>query len=413
MNSYAAFVGNHPRISIAELSALLPDFTLVNVYGKNVAIVFETSLQLNQDFLNLLGGTLFLAERVTKEPVDTYAIPKVLVDTFGKAKRGKLTFSLRTVGLSPKQVQKLYRNCKDGLKAKGRSSRYVGSERRPAPAVVLHDSGLIDSTQGCELVILADEEENLWVGRTIGAQDIDAYTERDIGKPVRDTGVGLLPPKLAQILLNLGNFAAQHGKKAALPKKFKLGELSVLDPFCGTGVIPIESLLRGWPITASDLSQKAVNGCTKNIEWLRKEKDIKKKDVVSSVAKHDAQKEFTLKDKPSVIVTETTLGPPLLKKPTLKDVSTMQKEIEELESSFIANVAATLPKTPIVCTFPVWYHSKGKTHLEKVWDAIAEHGYEAILPPDTPTDDSTDQDTLLYRRKDQHVGREVVVLIPT
>jgi hypothetical protein len=34
-------------------------------------------------------------------------------------------------------------------------------------------------------------------------QDIDAYAERDFERPMRDAFVGMLPPKLAQIMLNL------------------------------------------------------------------------------------------------------------------------------------------------------------------------------------------------------------------
>ncbi len=40
----------------------------------------------------------------------------------------------------------------------------------------------------------------------------------------------------------------------------------VFDPFCGTGVIPLEAILRGCNVLASDISLKAVNGTTKNIE---------------------------------------------------------------------------------------------------------------------------------------------------
>jgi hypothetical protein len=40
---------------------------------------------------------------------------------------------------------------------------------------------------------------------------VNAYAKRDMGKPVRDTGVGLLPPKLAQILLNFGSWLV-HGQ---------------------------------------------------------------------------------------------------------------------------------------------------------------------------------------------------------
>ena len=41
-----------------------------------------------------------------------------------------------------------------------------------------------------------------YMGITIAYQDVDAYAARDMDK-TRDMGVGMLPPKLAQTLINL------------------------------------------------------------------------------------------------------------------------------------------------------------------------------------------------------------------
>ena len=409
MNSYAAFLGHQPVISLAELNAVIPDFSYKGTIGKQAA-VFESGYELDTSFINQLGGSFILAKKITDKSLSLNDIPKILENELQGSKRGKLTFSLRTVGIQPKQVRELYRVCKQRLKKSGRPSRYVGTDKKAAPAVVLHQNDMIDGKLGCEIVILRDEEGELWIGRTIGAQDVDAYTKRDMDKPVRDTFVGLLPPKLAQILLNLGVWAATRDKKAKDFKKLKLPKLTVFDPFCGTGVIPLECLLRSCPVLASDVSIKAVNGCTKNIEWIRKEEKIAKKDVSSEVWKHDATKPFELKNKPDVIVTETSLGPNLLKKPTLKDVQKMKTENEALQANFLKNAVETLPGTPIVCTFPLWHHSKGKTQLIKVWEVAEKLGLEPILPHEIHPE-KTGHNSLLYRRPGQMVGREIVIFV--
>jgi len=41
-----------------------------------------------------------------------------------------------------------------------------------------------------------------YFGRTCAYQDVDLYAARDIGKE-RDMEVGMLPPKLAQMMINL------------------------------------------------------------------------------------------------------------------------------------------------------------------------------------------------------------------
>jgi len=405
MPSYVAFLGHQPHISIAELAAVVPGFTLQKRVEKKVAI-FESPEPLKPEILSTLGGTVVLAEKLSDSVLDISNLPKVLVQALEKTRGRKVTFGLPTVGLPPKTIRNLYRKCKDTLRHEGRANRYVGTDRKPAATVLLHDAGLLDGSHGCELTIIAGEEL-FWVGRTIAAQDVDSYTKRDMEKPVRDTTVGLLPPKLAQIMLNFGLWLArENGCKGAFKKT---PQLLVLDPFCGTGVIPMEALLRGWPVLASDKVMKGVNGCSKNLDWLRKEEKIAKKDVPSAVWKHDALKPFELKNPPDAIVTETSLGTPLKERPTQKDAMKEKTENEALQEGFLRNIAATLPGIPIVCTWPVWRTKAKPIFLERIWKVLGELPYEVVLPvePEDPA-----RPTLFYRREDQFVGREIVLLKP-
>lgn len=43
-----------------------------------------------------------------------------------------------------------------------------------------------------------------YIAVTLACQDIDAYTKRDTGK-VRDMEVGMMPPKLCQMMINIAN----------------------------------------------------------------------------------------------------------------------------------------------------------------------------------------------------------------
>jgi|GEM_PF-3821139 len=75
----------------------------------------------------------------------------------------------------------------------------------------------------------------------------------------RDMGVGMLPPKLAQIMLNLSD---SNG--------------SVYDPFCGLGTILIESANMGYSeIFGSDISREMVNVTKKSIADFVMKKDLK------------------------------------------------------------------------------------------------------------------------------------------
>jgi len=408
MSTYVALVGINPTLSVSEIAAALPSATLRGM--QQGYLLFDEQSELDQKFLNRLGGTILIGKQITENVVDLSDIPKLLAGEL-KAAKGKVCFALRFAGVPMRQMHDLYRECKNGLKAKGTPSRYIGSAKEAAKAVQYFDEGLLDPTKGAELIVIQNAS-GLSVYRTTAVQDVKSYTKRDIEKPVRDTTVGLLPPKLAQMLLNFSEFLSMTPKETKGKNDKKTQEsITILDPFCGTGVIPMEAMLRGYSVVASDVMEKAVTGCKKNVEWTYKNFGIAKKDISVTVSKHDATKPFELKDMPTVIVTEGTLGPALKMRPLLKDVAGFQKKVDTIMSAFIENAAKTLPGVPIVLTLPVWYAQKKLVPLQKTWEMILKNGYTPQLPPMTePWTEG--RFSMLYRRNDQFVGREIVMLKP-
>lgn len=401
MPVFAAFLGHNPPLSKSELAAVLPDISFGSFIGKQVQ-VFETEHPIDQQWLSMVGGTMIIAKRIGEGNVSLSDVPAALLIELAGVK-GKATFSLRTVGLSPRDVRALYRDCKNHLKAKSMPSRYIGNEREAALAVQLHDEELLDGTGGVELVVLRDGK-HVWIGRTVAAQDTKKYTKRDMEKPVRDTSTGLLPPKLAQLMINLG-LSFIRGKDGGLPDT-----VTIFDPFCGTGVIPMECVLRGIHVLASDVAPKAVTGTTKNLEWTRRIFNVSK-DVTSTVWKQDATKAFELPKKPDVIVSETTLGDALKRRPLPKEIAALKKQVEAIEAGFLKNASTALKGIPIVCMWPVWYGPKGPVFCDKLPDISVKHGYKLVLPQGI-TSMTNPRTSLLYRRSDQFVGREIVLLKP-
>ena len=88
---------------------------------------------------------------------------------------------------------------------------------------------------------------------TKAIQPIESLGERDFGRPYRDAKSGMLPPKLAMMMINL---AGQS-----------LGA-TILDPFCGSGTILMEAATIGYTnLMGSDISPKAIDDTRQNFAW--------------------------------------------------------------------------------------------------------------------------------------------------
>jgi len=97
----------------------------------------------------------------------------------------------------------------------------------------------------------------------LAVQDVEGYSERDYNRPSRDAKVGMTPPKLAQIMINLAGL--------------KDGD-TVYDPFCGVGTIMQEALLNDYRVIGSDANSAQVENCRSNLSWISKKYILKHPD---------------------------------------------------------------------------------------------------------------------------------------
>jgi hypothetical protein len=147
---------------------------------------------------------------------------------------GKIQLGISAYGfnITPQQLLATGLDIKKRLRKHGYSTRLIpNKEEALNSAQVLHNN--LTGERGIELLIIRSGSHTI-IGRTIAVQDITAYAQRDQGRPKRDAFVGMLPPKLAQTIVNLAT-------GQSLAEKSHI----ILDPFCGTGVILQEALLMG------------------------------------------------------------------------------------------------------------------------------------------------------------------------
>lgn len=149
-------------------------------------------------------------------------------------------------------------------------------------------------------VVAAHLNERLYVGRTLGVVDHEAFKTRDLKRPFQRPSLSM-PPKLARILVNLSGV--------------KKGEL-LLDPFCGIGTILAEALVMGIDARGIDIEPRRVYESRMNLSWLAKGHRISL-DLKTKVVQGDARRLSRYFDEESVdgIATEPILLPPFRRFP--------------------------------------------------------------------------------------------------
>jgi len=207
--------------------------------------------------------------------------------------------------------------------------------------------------------------------------------------------VGMLPPKLARIMINLSRTPEGH-----LPEK-------IYDPFCGTGTVLLEALSLGIQIAGSDLSEKMITATKKNTQWYYRsqhpEADNRKPFFVSDIfvkdATHSFSKETQRKISNSTIVAEGFLGK-IFSRPITPKLYTVQKEhLFPLYRQMIFQLSNT-NISKIVFGFPFWRGQKSQEYfsfVEELTQFAIKLGWTEKISP------------LRYLREEQVVGREIVV----
>lgn len=395
-HTYIFIPGSHPELSLSELlsSPFLPKEKELIVGNKDFFLFeFHSELKDPQQILNTLGGTIKIArvrsKTDPKEAVDEIIkVVKERYDTVQKKVRYGLSFYSKF--RIPQKV--IFSTVKKSLKAENVSSRYLQSKSDTMNAGVIYHEKLLEK-DGIDIVF-CESKGQLWIAETVAAQNIDLYSMRDYDKPVRDMRQGIMPPKLAQIMINLAGV-----KKGS----------TIWDPFCGSGVVLMEGLLMGYQMIGSDINKKAIRDSEENIIWLRERVPFAGS---AEIFPHDATKSPSKKMKVDSIVTESYLGPPQHQKPDKNKLPPIMDELANLHEAFFRVVKKEYPKIPIVITFPFFRLGREDVFLKQSLDRILKLGYKTknLIDPELQKKFGlkvSPRNSLLYFRKDQRVGREI------
>lgn len=306
-------------------------------------------------------------------------------------REGKITLGLSAYGLdiSSRDVQKTGIILKQKLKNSNVSLRLVPNTEPALNTAASHHNKLGLSENKIELLVIRGTNGRVVVAESIGAQNITSLARRDQGRPKRDAFVGMLPPKLAQIMINLATPQAKE-------KPIRL-----LDPFCGTGVILQEAALMGFSVYGTDLADKMIDYSKANLEWLATTYNLS---IDSSLHQGDAMN-TTWQSPIDAVAAESYLGQPFSAPPSPPKLAEVRRNCNHIISSFLQNIAGQLqPGTPLCIAVPAWKDTNGTfTHLPLI-NQLETLGFTQFSFSHINSND------LLYYREDQVVARELLVL---
>lgn len=419
-------LGRQPAFGLAELESLYGASAL-RLVGSQAAIVDVDPCLLAFD---RLGGSVKFCKVLTElETTDWKQIEKFLVQASpGHSQQmpeGKMHLGLSVIGLDVllKQLEATGLTLKKAIRKTGRPVRLVPNKALELnTAQVTHNK--LTSPTGWELYFIRDGHKTV-VAQTVKVQDIESYTQRDRGRPKRDTRVGMLPPKLAQILINLaaGELPGDMLRSICdtpvgqvIPRA-QLNQ-TVLDPFCGTGVVLQEALLMGYDIYGTDVESRMIDYSQRNLQWFSKtigapltmvetRRNLRLNSADCTYCQFEVGDATAHKwASPSdLVATETYLGRPFTAPPDPQTLARTVADCNLIVKKFLQNLHGQLtPGTRLCLAVPAWQIRPDQFKHLPLIDQISDLGYnqvsfEHVAPRD-----------LLYYRADQIVARQLLVL---
>lgn len=417
---YFFILGTNPVLSAAEIIALLDGryYTIIGTHKQALIVEAMAGHDLNVgDMMARLGGTVKIGTVLTEGlAVDEETVTDfVFRNLVGRSPTSKMNFGFSVYSLemeSPsRHASVVYGKLKNvGMEVKkklteaGIGARWVKAQQGVSLTSVVVAKNRMTDENGAELVILTKGDQ-CSIGVTEIVQPFEEFSKTDFGRPDRDTYQGMLPPKLARIMINLIHVSRE------------VRDTHLLDPFCGSGTVLSEAMRIGFThLYGSDKNPQAITATRTNLEWMGKHWLKAAPENSVHVQEADAREigNILLPGVIDAVVTEPYLGPPRRGRETRGDLQKTLGELTKLYRDALASWRKCLkPGAPLVIAFPLYIFGLEKHGINvKEFESLGFKP-EPLLPNTILSrlgTNETKNHGLLYGRNDQHVWREIVRL---
>lgn len=393
--SYIFVLGRNAEISVAEINAVCKshNWTFEEVLKTREVYILDSDNLDTVVLHKVLGGTVKIGEVVSVSHIDNIeeTLDFDLLSEILHTKEGKVQFGISVYDGGVRQdleylersISPLCKSIKRELRNNDMSVRFAFNTERYLSSVVVTKDKLIE--KGAE-ILLIPTTQGVIIGKILSVQEFEAFSDRDYGRPVRDMKSGVMPPKLARMMINLSEISQDH---------------VLLDPFCGSGTMLQEAILLGFTeIIGRDVSEKAIKDTKENLKWLFENMSLSarvdvKQGSVTELSKH-------INNQVHVIVTEPYLGPTLHKPAERYEAQKTENELKTLYLNAFREFSKILSKDGVVVFILPAFMRFGKTQYMDIISGIEKLGFKQ------ENISQNGRGTILYGNKYDFVLREIV-----
>lgn len=364
MNQYIFLLGKASDLCFEELKAVLGQYKVTPERISDNFAISQIGDTTPDSLIDILGGTVKIGLLLAKNPSDEIDI--IINDLKSKIK--KPNFSI--FGMLPEVSNQI----KSSLKDEGRSSRFVDLKD-------LYSTATSQQKNYHEFWKIKLDKD-VYIVKAVAFQDISSWSKRDYGRPRVDPKSGMLPPKIARILVNL-----------AVPSS---SSSTIYDPFCGSGTILAEAMMLGHNAIGSDINQKAVEDSHKNLKWIKDTYSLDKSfhlfiKEVAHVTKSDLSKDI------DAIIFEPYMGPSKINE---EKINNIVKGLGKLYIGAVKNCSKLQSsEQKLVLILPEFRFKNFSKTTDNLIDSCENFGYTRQAGP------------LIYDRPSSVVVRRIYILI--
>lgn len=351
-----ALLGSAPALARIELERVLNQ---VAEQPNPHYCIFPETPELDLVALqNRLGGTVKLVTLELQCPSNSAEdVSSIVVEYLESLSQPKVTFALGEWGrdhLPPISIFPI----KEQLQQLGIKVRFVEDSRAGLSTALL-------SHKKIDELIVVSWREQTWLGHTRTVTQPDVWSVRDRGKPYADRKKGLLPPKVARMMVNLALGSTSNPD---------LG--SLYDPFCGSGTILLEARTLRLATIGSDIDQEAIVGSRLNLDWQdSRESNLPTAQLQVADVTHAKWPGIPIR----WLVTEPFLGK---LKPDPVQLANLFRGLHKLYWGAFRHWATLLqPSAEIVIVFPAVQTEKARFSLKELIDKLGSLGYTIVSGP--------------------------------